>query len=120
MKKLILLALIFSGSFMIQAQTEPSGTILSTETFKDSISQKKVQLIDVRTPQEYKAGHIKDAINIDYFSDKFSEDFKQFDKEEPIYIYCKSGNRSGKAAKILSELGFEKIYDLEGGYSHYK
>lgn len=120
MKKLILLTIFFTVSLLSQAQVDPQSTILNSAAFKDSISQKKVQLIDVRTPQEYQDGHIRDAVNIDFFSDDFSEDFKQFDKQQPIYIYCKSGNRSGKAAKKLSDMGFEKIYDLKGGFSHYK
>lgn len=120
MKKLLLLTLFFTASLITQAQVEPQSSILNAPTFKDSISQKKVQLIDVRTPQEYQEGHIPEAVNIDFFSENFAKDFQKFDKKQPIYIYCKSGNRSGKAAKKLSELGFEKIYDLEGGFSHYK
>lgn len=120
MKKLFILILLVSAPFLGQAQTAPASTILDNATFKDSISQKKVQLIDVRTPREYAQGHIDEAINIDFLNANFAEGFDQFDKSQPIYIYCKSGNRSGKAAKQLTELGFEKIYDLKGGYSQYK
>lgn len=120
MKKLLLLSMFVAASCMTQAQQTEHITVLETATFKDSIVQKKVQLVDVRTPEEYNAGHIDDAVNIDFFSEDFAEDFDKLDKDQPIYIYCKSGNRSGKAAKKLSEMGFETIYDLKGGFSNYK
>ena len=112
--------MFLSASCMTQAQQEKHVTILETATFKDSIAQKKVQLIDVRTPEEFQEGHIEDAVNIDFFSEDFAVDFEKLNKEQPIYIYCKSGNRSGQAAKKLTDMGFETIYDLKGGFSNYK
>lgn len=73
------------------------------------------QFIDVRTPFEYKKGHIKPAVNIDYMGKKFGEKFNSFDKKKPVYLYCQSGNRSSKAAWLLAKEGFTEIYDLEGG-----
>jgi len=75
-----------------------------------------VQLIDVRTPEEYNAGYIKNAKNIDFFEDNFIEEMSKLNKDEPIYIYCKSGGRSGRASKKLKNAGFTKVYDLEGGF----
>ena len=91
--------------------------IVSVEEFKSMVLDKEVQLVDVRTQEEYNEGYIGDAINIDYFEqDDFAQKFDQFDKEEAIFIYCKSGNRSQKSSKILQELGFKEIIDLKGGY----
>jgi len=91
--------------------------VLDVNDYKTQVIGKDIQLIDVRTADEYKEGHIDDAINIDYFeSDTFAEKFEQFNKDEPLYIYCRSGGRSGKSSKILIELGFSKVYDLKGGY----
>ncbi|HUH29193.1 rhodanese-like domain-containing protein [Gelidibacter sp.] len=121
MKNIILLLLLVNFSCKGQEkQAMEDLVILSPSSFKEEISDKKVQLIDVRTPEEYQEGHIKNAVNIDFLADGFDQKFDNFNKDEPLYIYCRSGNRSAKAAKILSELGFEKIYDLEGGYLNYE
>lgn len=90
--------------------------VIEPEQYQQQINKKDVQLVDVRTSQEYKEGHIKGARNIDFFAEDFVEQFQDLDKEKPVYIYCRSGNRSSKASKKLAEAGFKKIIDLEGGY----
>ena len=90
--------------------------VLKKEDFKKAIENKEIQFVDVRTPEEYEEGHIGNADNVDYLGDNFEDGIQKYDKNQPIYIYCRSGNRSGKAAKIMKELGFTKIYDLKGGY----
>jgi rhodanese-related sulfurtransferase len=83
--------------------------------------EKSPQLIDVRTPEEYSKGHLDGAVNIDFFSPTFMKDVEaELDKEHAIYIYCKSGGRSGKASAQLQEAGFTEIYDLSEGYSGWK
>lgn len=74
-----------------------------------------VQLIDIRTPKEYAEGFIKNAKNINFYDDDFLSRMSTLDKSIPVYIYCRSGGRSGKAAIQLDEAGFTKVYDLEGG-----
>ena len=86
-----------------------------TADFKEMTENKDVQLIDVRTPKEYNEGHIKNAENIDFYNDQFYDDMSKLDKTKPLYIYCRSGGRSGKAAAKLKELGFKEVYDLQGG-----
>ncbi len=118
--KIILLLVVFSSVIGMNAQQKEVIQILEVQTFKDSITAKPVQLIDVRTPAEYDSGHIEYAQNIDFFSETFSEKFNNLNKQEPVYIYCKSGNRSGQSSLKLKEMGFEKIYDLKGGFLNYK
>jgi len=89
--------------------------ILSSEEFNDRVSDKKVQLVDVRTPREFQAGHIKNATNINYNSSAFEPEFNKLDKTKPLYIYCRSGVRSRHATFKLAHLGFLEIYDLRGG-----
>lgn len=79
----------------------------------------KVQLVDVRTASEIKGGMIQPAVHIDVHSSNFADRFKDFDKEQPIYLYCRSGMRSGRACKILEKNGFTEIYNLTGGYSRW-
>ena len=76
---------------------------------------KDVQLVDVRTPLEYSQGHIPGALNIDYLSGQFKSKLESLDKNKPVYIYCRSGQRSASAAREMSQLGFQQIYDLQGG-----
>lgn len=91
--------------------------ILDLNAYKKAIAANDVQLVDVRTIEEYNAGHIENAINIDFFDQaNFNENFAGFNREKPMYLYCRSGNRSQRAAKKLLEIGFKKIYDLKGGY----
>tara|TARA_R110001632_G_scaffold194733_3_gene316193 strand:+ start:4732 stop:5076 length:345 start_codon:yes stop_codon:yes gene_type:complete len=95
-------------------------TILDKPSFKMAINVKKVQLVDVRTSIEFSGGHIQNAINIDFFNhSNFVKAFKSLDKEEPVYLYCRSGKRSQNAARKLLSLGFTKIYDLKGGYMNW-
>jgi rhodanese-related sulfurtransferase len=72
-------------------------------------------IIDVRTPGEFESGHIQNAININVFDSNFKAQIEKLDKNEKVYVYCKIGSRSNKAAKILTESGFSQVYDLNGG-----
>jgi len=76
---------------------------------------RSIQLIDVRTPEEFKGNHLKGAQNICVTSDDFKEKVKMLDKNKPVYVYCNRGGQSAQAAIALKELGFTKIYDMEGG-----
>lgn len=89
---------------------------ISPEQFNSLISGNSVQLIDVRTSKEFNSGHIPNAMNIDFFSDEFVNNINKLDKEAPVFIYCRSGNRSGKSVSDFQKAGFKKIYNLEGGF----
>ncbi|MBC8399035.1 rhodanese-like domain-containing protein [Flavobacteriaceae bacterium] len=94
--------------------------VLSYDDFKNQISKNDVLLFDVRTMEEFNSGHLKGSVNIDFYDEKlFDKFFKKVKKSKPIYIYCRSGNRSQKSSEILKKLGFVKIYDLEGGYKNW-
>jgi rhodanese-related sulfurtransferase len=94
--------------------------VISAEEYKKAISSGKVQLVDVRTPEEYSSGHIDKAVNINYYDPEFKKQIAKLDKSKPVYIYCRSGSRSQGAAKIMQELGFTSIIDLRGGYMNYR
>lgn len=76
---------------------------------------KDIMLIDVRTPQEFASGHLENAVNMNYFDSDFNAQLKTLDKNKAVYLYCMSGKRSANAAEKLEDMGFVKIYDLEGG-----
>jgi rhodanese-related sulfurtransferase len=94
--------------------------LVTAEEMISILESEDVQVIDVRTPEEYGEVHISNAQNIDYFSPTFEEDITKLDKEKPVILYCKGGTRSAKCAKKMEEAGFEKIYDLEGGLSRWQ
>lgn len=94
--------------------------VLTSEEFKIQITNKKVQLIDVRTPREFKISHIKSAKNIDFYSGQFATEFNKLNKNKPVYVYCRSGSRSRHASNKLAEMGFTEIYDLKGGIVRWK
>lgn len=91
--------------------------VLTPTEFHDAITQNKdVQLVDARTLPEFEEGHLQDALNIDVLETDFSTKAEKLDLQKPVYVYCRSGKRSAKAAEILKELGFKEIYDMQGGY----
>jgi len=103
--------------FGTKKETSDKITIIDADAYAEAITAKKVQLVDVRTAKEFKDGHIKNAINIDlYNAGNFSKAFEKMDKSKPVYLYCRSGARSQKAARQLVGMGFSHIYDLKGGY----
>ena len=82
--------------------------------FKAEVEGKKVQLVDVRTPGEYTQGHIENAININVYDKAFATKTAALDKTKPVYVYCRSGARSMKAAGMLKSNGFN-VVNLNGG-----
>ena len=93
---------------------------ISAIEFKEKIEGNNVQLIDVRTPREFANEHIKDAININYYKKElFKKEMEKLNKSKPVYLYCRSGVRSSKSARILKDAGY-KVYDLKGGILDWK
>jgi rhodanese-related sulfurtransferase len=89
---------------------------LSPDDFQSSIADGAVQLVDVRTPEEYAEQHINGAINIDVYEDSFIEQCKaRLDKDRPVAVYCRSGKRSANAAGQLRKAGFKRVLNLDGG-----
>lgn len=71
-------------------------------------------LIDARTPREYDASHLQGAINMNVLASDFREQAQRLPKDQPVYIYCASGQRSGRAAGILEAMGFPAVYNVGG------
>jgi rhodanese-related sulfurtransferase len=123
MKKILLLSTLvllfaFQSCKDYSKEVAAKGEIelISPQQVYDAIySEDTVQLVDVRTPREFKESHLKGAKNICVTSDDFNEKVKTLDKNKPVFVYCKKGGRSANAAKQLKEMGFTKIYDMDGG-----
>ena len=111
--------LLFS-LFVFSQENTQVYEVLSYDDFKNQISNDNVLLFDLRTMDEFNSGHLKGSINIDFYEEKlFEKKKKKVNKSKPIYIYCRSGNRSKKSSEKLKNLGFFKVFDLEGGYKNW-
>jgi rhodanese-related sulfurtransferase len=113
------IALLFAATSFGQVAQTIKGTDKTSSQLIEKVKRKKAYLIDVRTPEEYKAGHLKYATNIDFKSANFKEEVKKLNKKRPVYLYCRTGNRSGKAADSLQALGFKSYYNI-GGFEELK
>lgn len=88
---------------------------LSPKEFSKALTADNVQLVDVRTSEEYDKEHIDEAVNIDWQGDSFDEETQALDKNKPVYVYCRSGKRSAEAAEHLRKAGFKAVYEMKGG-----
>ena len=94
--------------------------LVSPKEMQELLNNEEVQLIDVRTPAEYKDGYVADAININFYDVTFAQDVAKLDKSKPVYVYCKRGGRSAKAASKLRTMGFIEVFDMKGGFDAWK
>ena len=121
MKRLIMINLFCSllGLFGCQAQSSKYKTV-GVDEFATIIADTTVVRLDVRTANEYAEGHIDGAINIDVLGADFeSKALQTLPKEKTIALYCRSGNRSKRAAKILADKGYQ-VVELSTGYMGWK
>lgn len=109
----LILTILYS---CINGQENKTSTELHPKEFKIKMQERPGLLIDVRTPEEFSAGHLKGAININFYDEKFIAKINSLTKEEPIYVYCASGGRSAKAQEIINDLGIKDVTNLLGGY----
>ena len=72
-------------------------------------------ILDVRTPEEFGEGHLDGAILVDFYNDDFRDQIAALDPDVPYLLYCRSGNRSGQTAALMTELGFKDVADVDGG-----
>lgn len=72
-------------------------------------------ILDVRTPDERTGGCIEDSLNMDYYEPSFVEKLSKLDKTKTYLVYCRSGRRSEESIKLMEGLGFENVFNLDGG-----
>ena len=117
--KVLSLVILFFGLTSCLKNQADGVQVLDVAKYEKNMTQPDVQLVDVRTPEEFSEGHIENAVNIDFMADDFDAKVASLDKEKPVMVYCKSGGRSAKASARLKELGFKSITDLEGGITNW-
>ena len=112
----VVLAIIVVAAWAVNAHRNKGFKTVSSEEFSQIIGDTvTVQLLDVRTKEEYEEGHIADALLVDVYSYNFEEQATaKLSKEKAVAVYCRSGRRSASAAQKLVKLGYEVI-NLDGG-----
>ena len=94
---------------------------LMSNEFENEIKKNpNAVVIDVRTPSEYQAGHIPNALNIDISSTEFPDKINALDRTKDYYVYCRSGGRSSTACQYMVSLGFRSVNNLYGGILSYE
>ncbi len=88
--------------------------------FKKGIQKDNVVVLDVRTPEETANGIISEAIELNFYDRDFADRLLEMDKSKEYFIYCKMGGRSAKTARLMIKNGFEKVNNLDGGYTDWK
>jgi rhodanese-related sulfurtransferase len=112
-KKVI--ALIASVLLLAGCSSSSSAIDLSVTEFSGKVAEAGVITLDVRTPGEFAEGHIEGAQLIDFQSGNFENEISSLDKSATYAVYCRSGNRSGQAVKVMHDAGFHNVYNLNGG-----
>lgn len=115
MKRAIYFLLITFVFISCDAQQKTGIELLAPQQFAQEMAKDKGQLIDVRTPKEYKTGHLDNAVNIHLYDQDFNERINKLDKDKTVYVYCKAGGRSAEAVESLKLNGFVHIVELQGG-----
>lgn len=116
MKKILLLLVTAILTLSCQSQTDSRIKVLPVADYKVAIARGDGAIVDVRTPEEFSEGFIPNAQNINVNDASFETEIQKLDKTKPVYVYCRSGARSQKAAQKMVELGFTQVIDLDGGY----
>ncbi|MEQ9467883.1 MAG: rhodanese-like domain-containing protein [Ekhidna sp.] len=102
------------------AATDQKPTELVNAEKLKQLQSEGVTVIDIRTRNEYDEGHIPGVLHVDFLAEGFIDEIKKQDVFKPIVIHCASGGRSGRASKMMEEVGFKTIYDYSGGFSDWK
>ena len=96
-------------------KTKKNYEDVNAATFNTLMSETSGIILDVRTPAEFKQSAIDGAINIDCMGSNFIKKIAELDKSKTYFVYCRSGNRSRSACKLMGNAGFENVYNLSGG-----
>jgi rhodanese-related sulfurtransferase len=126
MKKKFLLVVIpvvlICLGFVLTSQSESDSKHFTAVSAKQAANlidkhngDSEFVILDIRTPGEFKSGHLAESVLIDFYSQTFAENLSRLDKEKTYLIYCRSGNRSSKSLEIFKKLKFQKVYHMESG-----
>ena len=108
-------ALLVAGCSSSATAEGDLETVAPTDVAEVIANDGEVIVLDIRTPEEYSAGVIEGAINIDFYDADFSDQLDALDKDAHYVVYCRSGNRTGQAMGTFANLGFAEVTEVDGG-----
>ena len=120
------LVLASCESNQVNEEVEEPAEGIKIENIKATVAANRLEtnpeliVLDIRTPEEFKDGHIAKAINIDYKADTFESELEKLDRTQTYLMHCRSGRRSGLALDTFSELGFMHIIHIDDGILGWK
>lgn len=117
--KNILILLFAIISIISCSQKKQEIQNISVLEFKNSKTENAI-ILDVRTEEEISQGQIEGASSLDFYSSNFENSLSLIQKEKEVFVYCQTGGRSKKAAKLLAQMGQFKVYNLEEGIRAWK
>lgn len=112
----VVLAAVVAGCMM--GATPRAANLISVQearTMEDNAGRGDLFVLDVRTAQEFAGGHIAGAVNVDYSQGDFRQRLGELETDKAYIVYCKSGQRSLEARKVMAEMGFNTTYSMVGG-----
>ena len=116
-----MLYVLFAATILVSCGTNINKgyNSVDSDSFAEFIADEQVQLIDSRTPEEFNAGHIQGAVNINIDDENFRAKVNELDKSRPIAVYCRGGRRSKEAADIMAGCGYD-VTELSEGIISWK
>ncbi|HSZ25639.1 MAG TPA: rhodanese-like domain-containing protein [Cytophagaceae bacterium] len=111
--------LLLQMNTLVHAQQSGNYKTVEEKEFSELSKKQNVVVLDVRTPEEYKEGHLDKAVLMNYNSNTFQQEVNKLDKSKTYLVYCKAGGRSARASAELAKKGLV-VYNLDGGISNWK
>lgn len=115
-------AIIILGCNAQQASNDEASSVKNMDSEEVSnllANNHDIIIVDVRTPAEFDAGHIAGAKNINISDSDFQSQIEKLDRDSTYLVYCRTGNRSGRAIKLMEQLKFKSIYHLQHGITEW-
>lgn len=118
----IIILMLTAGVHLISCKESRENTKaisenVTVEEFSKLMNEHEGIILDVRTPEEFANGSIPEAVNINFYDDNFKNKLQELDTTQAVYVYCAKGGRSSKSMKMLADMGFNRVYNLSGGYT---
>jgi rhodanese-related sulfurtransferase len=117
---LTLATVLLCGVTFADDKKSDGATHVDADAAAKLVEEGKVTVLDVRTPDEYREGHIAGAKHIDFTENDFEKKAAELDKSKPYLVHCASGRRSTASLEVLQKLGFKNHYHLDGGLNGWK
>ena len=112
----LLIALLFTGTSLFAEPASPPKNVSINEAEQLLETNPKVVVLDVRTPEEFKSGHIAGAKNIDFNSEDFEKQVAALDKNQTYVVHCAAGGRSAQACKVIEQVKLPSVYHMKEGF----